>query len=61
MGRQLFEDPNIGCAQCHAGPQLTDNAIHNVNGVPVRTPNFVGYEQQPLIYTMVRHRPYETL
>jgi cytochrome c peroxidase len=42
MGRQLFEDPDIGCAQCHAGPQLTDNAIHNVNGVPVRTPKLRG-------------------
>lgn len=42
LGRAIFEDDSVGCAKCHSGPQLTDNAIHQVNGVPVRTPKLRG-------------------
>jgi DNA-binding beta-propeller fold protein YncE len=42
LGQALFEDETVGCSKCHGGPQLTDNTIHQVNGVPVRTPKLRG-------------------
>jgi len=32
-GRAVFEDPSVGCATCHAGPDYTDSAF--VAGAPV--------------------------
>lgn len=29
-GRAIFEDDDVGCATCHAGPRLTDNATVDV-------------------------------
>jgi cytochrome c peroxidase len=29
-GRELFEDPRVGCARCHVGEQLTDLKPHDV-------------------------------
>jgi len=41
-GRQIFQDPLIGCGTCHSGPALTDNELHLINGIWVRTPTLVG-------------------
>lgn len=29
-GRRIFEDPNVGCAQCHPAPLYTDLRMHDV-------------------------------
>ena len=29
-GRELFEDPEVGCARCHPGPLFTDKKMHDV-------------------------------
>lgn len=29
-GRELFEDPSVGCAECHPGPLYTDLQTHDV-------------------------------
>jgi mono/diheme cytochrome c family protein len=29
-GKELFFDPKVGCAACHAGPAYTDKKLHNV-------------------------------
>jgi DNA-binding beta-propeller fold protein YncE len=30
-GKKIFENPNIGCANCHPAPLFTDHKLHNVN------------------------------
>jgi uncharacterized repeat protein (TIGR01451 family) len=27
-GREIFDDPMVGCADCHSGPRFTDSALH---------------------------------
>ncbi|HWP05118.1 MAG TPA: cytochrome-c peroxidase, partial [Polyangiaceae bacterium] len=29
-GRTLFSDPDVACINCHAGPEYTDNELHDV-------------------------------
>lgn len=42
-GRQLFEDPVIACANCHAGPQLTNNASVDIGtGGRFQVPTLIG-------------------
>ena len=43
-GRELFVSPEVGCATCHNGPQLTDNALHTVveGTIPTKTPSLLG-------------------
>jgi hypothetical protein len=42
-GKALFEDPKVGCATCHSGPRLTNNATVDVgtNG-EFQVPSLVG-------------------
>ena len=30
-GKQIFDDPKIGCVRCHPAPLFTDMKLHNVN------------------------------
>jgi len=30
-GKKIFEDPKVGCAQCHPAPLFTDQKLHDVN------------------------------
>jgi mono/diheme cytochrome c family protein len=42
-GRALFNDGNIGCASCHAGEKMTNNATVNVGtGAPFQVPSLLG-------------------
>jgi hypothetical protein len=42
-GAALFRDPAVGCASCHAGPKLTNNATIDVGGaLPLQVPRLVG-------------------
>jgi len=42
-GRDLFLDPDIGCAHCHAGVRFTDNNAYDLFGLTgVNTPTLVG-------------------
>jgi hypothetical protein len=49
-GQQTFEDPAVGCATCHSGPQLSDHQLVDVGtgetpGEPFKVPSLiaVGY------------------
>lgn len=33
-GARIFTRPDVGCARCHHGPDLTDNSFHNVGVSP---------------------------
>lgn len=33
-GARIFTRPDVGCARCHHGPDLTDNQFHNVGVAP---------------------------
>jgi cytochrome c peroxidase len=37
-GARIFTRPDVGCARCHNGPDLTDNGFHNV-GVSPQSPD----------------------
>lgn len=42
-GRALFEDPSVGCATCHSGPHLTNNATVAVGtGEALQVPGLLG-------------------
>lgn len=42
-GLALFNDPQVGCANCHAGPLTTDNRTIDVGtGEPLQVPRLVG-------------------
>lgn len=42
-GLELFEDPEVGCAGCHGGPQLSDHQLHDVGtGEALKTPSLIG-------------------
>jgi mono/diheme cytochrome c family protein len=42
-GRALFQDPTIGCATCHAGAKMTNNATVVVGtGAPFQVPSLLG-------------------
>lgn len=42
-GQALFEDPAVGCAECHPAPLYTDNDHHDLYGLSgVNTPSLVG-------------------
>ncbi len=42
-GQAIFERMDVGCAVCHAGPQLTDNSLHDVGtGGQLITPTLIG-------------------
>lgn len=42
-GKRLFETPALGCATCHAGPHLTNNATVDVGtGRPYQVPGLTG-------------------
>lgn len=44
-GKAIFERPEVGCATCHRGPRLTDNATHDLYDLPgVNTPTLVGLD-----------------
>jgi len=51
-GRATFEDPAVGCAECHAGPRGTDGRSHDVGtGGRFQTPPLVGLTQRlPLFH-----------
>ncbi len=49
-GKKTFEDPSVGCATCHSGPQLSDHQLVDVGtgettGEPFKVPSLiaVGY------------------
>ena len=43
QGQAIFERADVGCASCHGGPQLTDNASHViVGGLAAQTPTLGG-------------------
>jgi len=47
-GRSLFEDAEIGCAGCHDGPRLTNNATVAVGtGRPYQVPALTGLAWRP--------------
>lgn len=43
-GKQLFESPQVGCTDCHAGAKLTNNQNHVVraNEPALQTPSLIG-------------------
>ena len=41
-GRELFHSVQVGCAECHFGPQLADHQLHTVHLEPTRTPSLTG-------------------
>jgi cytochrome c peroxidase len=42
-GLALFNDPGVGCADCHSGPDLTNNESHDVGtGQAFQVPSLVG-------------------
>lgn len=42
-GEALFRDASVGCATCHSGPRLTDNATRDVGtGQPFQVPSLLG-------------------
>jgi mono/diheme cytochrome c family protein len=42
-GKQLFEDPTVGCATCHSGPKLTNNVTVAVGtGSALQVPSLLG-------------------
>jgi hypothetical protein len=42
-GQALFNDPTVGCATCHSGPRMTNNATTNVNTVgSFQVPSMLG-------------------
>ncbi|HMJ54370.1 MAG TPA: c-type cytochrome [Polyangiaceae bacterium] len=42
-GRALFNDPGVGCATCHSGEKLTNNATVNVQtGEAFQVPSLLG-------------------
>lgn len=42
-GRALFERGDVGCADCHSGPRLSDNDVHDLYGVEgINTPILIG-------------------
>lgn len=43
-GRTLFEDAQVGCTECHAGPQLADHELVAVatGATPTKTPSLLG-------------------
>jgi mono/diheme cytochrome c family protein len=42
-GRELFHGASTGCADCHAGPKLTNNAMSNVGtGRALQVPSLLG-------------------
>jgi hypothetical protein len=44
-GAELFHSPEVGCAECHNGPRMTDNGFHNMFGLEnVNTPALVGID-----------------
>jgi len=49
-GQALFNDPFVGCATCHSGPRMTNNATTNVNTV--------GSFQVPSLLGVVWRAPY---
>lgn len=51
-GAEVFNDPQVACATCHAGAQLTDNQLHDVGtGGPFSTPTLLGVGlRQPLFH-----------
>jgi hypothetical protein len=41
-GKATFEDPSVGCAGCHSGPQLSTHALVNVGtGGPFKVPSLI--------------------
>lgn len=55
-GRQLFEDPAVGCATCHSGEDFTDNLSHDVR----TKADFRDIErfQTPVLHGLNRSAPY---
>jgi mono/diheme cytochrome c family protein len=51
-GRAIFQDPNVGCAACHAGAMFTDNIGHQVGtGGAFITPSLLGVgSRAPLMH-----------
>ncbi len=42
-GHLLYDDPTVGCATCHGGPRLSNNATVNVGtGLALQVPSLVG-------------------
>ena len=42
-GRQIYNRPDVGCAECHAGELHTDNLNHSMFGLDaVNTPSLIG-------------------
>jgi hypothetical protein len=42
-GKQLFSDPQVGCATCHSGEYLTDNTRRDVGtGTTFQVPSLIG-------------------
>jgi DNA-binding beta-propeller fold protein YncE len=42
-GQEIFERPDVGCAECHSGPLYTDNESHDMLGLTgVNTPTLIG-------------------
>jgi mono/diheme cytochrome c family protein len=52
-GRALFESAAVGCASCHAGPQLTNNQTVDVGtGRPLQVPSLRGLaDRAPYMHT----------
>jgi cytochrome c553 len=47
-GAELFHSPEVGCAECHNGPRMTDNGFHSMFGLDdVNTPALVGIDATP--------------
>lgn len=44
LGRSLFERADVGCTDCHHGPDLSDHALHSVRSdrPPTKTPSLRG-------------------
>jgi mono/diheme cytochrome c family protein len=41
-GRDLFEDPEQGCASCHSGALMSNMRLENVTGTAVKVPSLIG-------------------
>lgn len=52
-GRQIFENPTVGCVSCHSGAKFTNNLSYNVGtGGVFQVPSLVGIANRaPFIHT----------
>lgn len=47
LGEEVFHRPDVGCAECHAGPRFTDGFMYEIDDVIVATPSLVGVSATP--------------